>query len=293
MTASNLGNAIWPAHENRPECEQFRMTGCCPRENNIGMRGSPCSPPSSCGRCCVSPSPSSHKHVDGLPQKHRTKGRTDLRSPFLNGPLNIEFLETRSYAPTPSMDTVVALLSTSETLHVVNALTTFFRGQRALERSGGLLGLLRNLLRHGSCDQPAHDVSHDDPSHTTIRLQQRRQSPHTESFTDLRGHKHSLLPNENMRPPRASSRPRCREWWTNRLLSSLKGPPLSLAALFGHQKLHRVQLEGPLQHAIHLLTQLPLVMVAFPQDRSVWPALPRFQVPQAALPTLRRWQPLA
>ena len=45
-------------------CTQPRL--CCPSANNVGMRGSPCSPPTS----------SSHKDVDGLPWKHPTWERT-------------------------------------------------------------------------------------------------------------------------------------------------------------------------------------------------------------------------
>ena len=38
-----------------------------------------------------------------------------------------------------------------------------------------LLGLLRDLLGHGSCHQTSNNVSDDDPPHTSIRLGQSRQ----------------------------------------------------------------------------------------------------------------------
>ena len=65
---------------------------------------------SPCGISCMSPISSSHKSVDGLPLKHWTNRRTWSPSSILKKPSNIEFLEIKSHAPMPSMDTTVALL---------------------------------------------------------------------------------------------------------------------------------------------------------------------------------------
>ena len=59
ITHSNGLNLAWMA-SNAP---------CCPKENNAGMRASPCSPPAPCRISWTPPSSSSHKYVEGEPQK--------------------------------------------------------------------------------------------------------------------------------------------------------------------------------------------------------------------------------
>ena len=73
-------------------------------ECNAGMRGSPCSPPSSQKKLWVVPSASSHKYEEGPPWNCRTKGNTE---PAPCNPLVIEARDTWSNAPTPSTDNTV------------------------------------------------------------------------------------------------------------------------------------------------------------------------------------------
>ena len=172
-----------------------------------------------------------------------------------------------------------------ETLHdVSDALTTSFGGQGVLEGSGGFLGLLRNLFRHGSCDQPAHNVSHDDPSHTTIRLLQSRRSPHTKSFNDLHGHisccqKRTCCYQEHrvgLVVENGGQMVCCHSRRVRRCSSPRSSD--------GHHTPQTPQ--GPIRTtAQERCSQLPdttllWAMVAFAQDWSIWPTLPCFQVPQ-------------
>ena len=62
-------------------------TACCPRLNNMGMRGSLCSPPSPCRMWWTPPRSSSHKKVDGPLQNILTKGK--MRLPPSMNPCNI------------------------------------------------------------------------------------------------------------------------------------------------------------------------------------------------------------
>ena len=82
---------------------------CWRRTNNMGIKGSPYSPPSPCGMSWETPISSSHMYVDG---EHLTKGRTLSPSSIIKSPCNIAFLEIRSYTPIPS-NTMVALSSRS------------------------------------------------------------------------------------------------------------------------------------------------------------------------------------
>ena len=59
------------------ECRPSTGTQTLPRPISLAWQPTlrPCSPPSPCGMVCVTPISSSHKHVDGLPWNHLTKGR--------------------------------------------------------------------------------------------------------------------------------------------------------------------------------------------------------------------------
>ena len=58
---------------------------CCPKANNSGMRGSPCSPPSPCEMYWVIPISSSHKYVDGLRRNISRRGKSDFLPSFEEG----------------------------------------------------------------------------------------------------------------------------------------------------------------------------------------------------------------
>ena len=158
--------------------------GCCPRENKIGMRGSPCDPPFPVGWAAflqVRPP------TNTLTVFRRNTGLISVLHPQQSSPHRVPGDQIVRPDPVNGHNGRVAV-HIRETLHDVNnALTTCFGGQGVMEGSGGFSGLLRNLLCHGSCDQPAHNVSHEDPcSHH--RLVSATQSPHMESFNDLHGH---------------------------------------------------------------------------------------------------------
>ena len=83
---------------------------CYPRLNSMGISGSPSSPPSLCVTRWACPRSSSHKNTEWSSQKRRTKGK--MRSPpsIRNNPSIMALCHTRSKAPTPSMDRIVALV---------------------------------------------------------------------------------------------------------------------------------------------------------------------------------------
>ena len=108
---------------------------CCPKANNSGMRGSPCSPPSPCEMYWVMPISSSHKFVDGLPQKHLTKGRIWSPPSIRRRPSNIAFRENKIVRPDPvDRHNCHFWIQICQGLqYVSNALTSCFGGQGVLE----------------------------------------------------------------------------------------------------------------------------------------------------------------
>ena len=66
-TLSWAANCLWTA----------MSAACCPKENNNGIMGSPCSPPSPCALSCTIAASSSQMWCDGLPQNWRAKGNAE------------------------------------------------------------------------------------------------------------------------------------------------------------------------------------------------------------------------
>ena len=97
------------------------------------------------------------------------KGTSWSPSSMRSKPSSIAFLEMWSYAPTPSMEMMVASGSTSVMdCNMCATLAPCFGRQSVLERRCGNLNLLRNLFRHRSCHHPPQYVA--DHYHTSIRF---------------------------------------------------------------------------------------------------------------------------
>ena len=147
--------------ESLPHC----CEGPVPSANKSGMRGSPCSPPSPCGMSCELPISSSHTCVGRAAVEHPHEGE-DLIS-------TVHPQETLQH--NLSGDQIVRPHAINRHhcgffILVGHGLYDVCDAEGVLEGCCGLLGLFGHLLRNGSRHKPPHDVSHDDPPHTSIWL---------------------------------------------------------------------------------------------------------------------------
>ena len=140
---------------------------CCPRANNMGMRKSPCSPPSSCGTFWVTPTSSSHKHVGGaaIEAPHKGEGLISTSHPQEASEHCDPGGQIVRPDPVNRHDSRFRIKICQSHEDASNALPPCFGCQGVLEGGCGSCSLFRDLFG----DRPIHQ-SLENVSLTTIPL---------------------------------------------------------------------------------------------------------------------------